>query len=213
MKIKQPSIIALVLTILAAPFLCCTSFAQTNEIPIPNGNQVINNNTQGGSTSQPTVDAIVTNSDGTMTQEKLPYNPNNQTVIVNNNYGGNNASLFLPALEMGFMFFAGYWVGHNGSYWNGHGYVHVTNVNWNQHWNNYWHNTWKPKWNNYANEHRNDPNFKWGDHQNDWHDNAGNWHNRQGADEHRGNAEHSGGERGGGMREGGGERGGGGGHR
>jgi uncharacterized membrane protein YgcG len=201
MKKIKTALLALILITFATPFSCNVSFAETNEVPIPNGNEMLNSNTS--SNGKQTVDAIVTDNQGNMSEQQLPYNPNNQTVIVNNNYGGDNASLFFPAFELGFMFWAGYWVGHNGSYWNGSHYVHVTNVNWNQHWHNYWNHTWAPKWHNYYNQHHNNSNFKWGNHQNDWHDQAGNWHNRGGRE----NRER-GGERGGGMH-GGGHRGGG----
>lgn len=194
-KLKR-KIAAAVLMVIAVPSMFCNAFAQTNEIPIQNGNQVLSSNNNG--TVPKTVDAVVTDNNGNMSEQQLPYNSANQTVVVNNNYGGDNASLFLPLFTMGFMFWGGYWVGHNGSYWNGNNYVHVNNINnWNNHWNNYWHNNWGPKWNNYYNQHRNDSNFKWKSQGQNWHNEAGNWHNNnqgnfnrgQGGNENR-NGEH-----------------------
>lgn len=203
--------IAAILGILGVvtPFLSGAALADTNEIPIPNGNQTIQ-------AAAPTpVDVIVTDNKGNMTEQQVPYNPQTQTVVVNNNYGGDNSSVFFPLFAAGFMFWGGYWVGHNGSYWNGSHYVHVTNVNWNQHWNNYWQHSWAPKWKNYSHNHQNDPHFKYHQQGQNWHDNAGHWHNGNHGDQPIEDHGQRGGNHGDGGREGrgGGMHRGGGGHR
>jgi hypothetical protein len=110
-------------------------------------------------TTSSQVNAIIVDGNGNMSQQVFPYNPQNQQVDVGSASQGENASIYFTLFMMGFMWWDGYWVGHNGYYWDGHTNVYVKNVNWNNHWNNYWHNTWNQKWNNYYNKHKNDPNF------------------------------------------------------
>ncbi len=110
-------------------------------------------------TTSSQVNAIIVDGNGNMSQQVFPYNPQNQQVDVGSASQGENASIYFTLFMMGFMWWDGYWVGHNGYYWDGHINVYVKNVNWNNHWNNYWHNTWNQKWNNYYNKHKNDPNF------------------------------------------------------
>lgn len=176
MSIYQKCVAAITSAAFAMPLFFGSLMADTttttttnNEIPIPNGNQKL--------AGQTTVDAIVTDNQGNMQEVQLPYNSQTQSVTINNNqYGGDNASLFFPLFATGFMFYAGYWVGHDGSYWNGSHYTHVTNINnWNNHWNNYWKHDWAPKWNNYNHQHANDPGYKYHNNQQNWHDNAGHW--------------------------------------
>ncbi|MCB1067764.1 MAG: hypothetical protein KDK56_06225 [Simkania sp.] len=110
-------------------------------------------------TTSSQVNAIVVDGNGNMSQQVFPYNPQTQQVDVGDANQGQNASIYLTLFMMGFMWWDGYWVGHNGYYWNGHTNVYVKNVNWNNHWNNYWHNTWNQKWQTYYNKHKNDSNF------------------------------------------------------
>jgi hypothetical protein len=186
----------LLVGLLLLPFVSGFGDNTTTVVAIPNGNQVV---------SSPTpVDAIVVDSNGNMSQQQVQYDPNAANgqggVTINNNYGGDNASLFLPLFQMGFIWSMGYWVGHDGSYWNGHNTVYINNSHWDNHWNNYWHNNWGPKWQHYYNQHHNDPNFRYRDHGEDWHQNAGNWRGKANGGGFHGRA----GERGGGARERGG---------
>lgn len=123
-------------------------------------------------TTSSQVNAIVVDGNGNMSQQVFPYNPQSQQVDVGSADKGDNASIYLTLFMMGFMWWDGYWVGHNGYYWDGHTNVYVKNVNWNNHWNNYWHNTWNQKWNNYYNKHKHDPNFPYKNH-NSWPHHAG----------------------------------------
>ena len=118
-------------------------------------------NATSDTTSATSVQAIVVDSQGNVTEKEYPYDPNTQIVVVNSDSGGDNASIFLPLFAMGFIWSEGYWVNHEGNYWVDNHWVHVNNVNWNKHWNNYWHNHWNNHWHNYWNQHHNDPNFRY----------------------------------------------------
>ncbi|MES2122982.1 MAG: hypothetical protein V4492_09480 [Chlamydiota bacterium] len=181
-----------------------TSSSTTNVVPIPGADQEF---------SSPTpIETIVVDKNGNMIEKQYTYDPNQGGVVINNNneVGGDNASLFFPMFMMGFMWSEGFWVGHNGSYWNGNRYTYVNNKNWNNHWNNYWHNNWNQKWNNHWNQHHNEQNWQYRDHQ-QWDDNTGkDWRAQHGEGD---GGMRDGGARGGGERGGGERMGGGGGHR
>ncbi len=139
----------LVIVIISATFL----LQADSQVMIPNGNSGI---------SSPTpVQAIVVDSQGNVSEQEYTYDPNTQVIVINSNNSGDNASLFFPLFAMGFIWWEGYWVNHDGNYWVDNHWVHVNNVNWDKHWNNYWHNHWNNRWHNYWNQHRNDPNFRY----------------------------------------------------
>lgn len=110
-------------------------------------------------TTSSQVNAIVVDGNGNMGQQVFPYNPQTQQVDVGSADQGENASIYLTLFMMGFIWWDGYWVGHNGYYWDGHNNVYIKNVNWNNHWNNYWNDSWNQKWKGYYNTHKNDPDF------------------------------------------------------
>lgn len=173
--------------------------------------------------SSPTpVDAIVQDSDGNFQEQQYTYYPNyyqqdknhpdpNVVIINNTNQvtGGNNQSaqpsedspsVFFPLFAMGFLFVAGYWVGHNGNCWNGHNYVNVHVNNWNSHWNHYWNGHWKNNWNQHWQNHSRNPNWRYRNNPN-WNDQTGkHWKNSEGGGHAGGHAGGRAGGRGGGHR-------------
>jgi len=80
-------------------------------------------------TTSSQVNAIVVDGNGNMSQQVFPYNPQTQEADVGDAKQGGNASIYFTLFMAGFMWWDGYWVGHNGYYWNGHTNVYVNNVN------------------------------------------------------------------------------------
>lgn len=133
------------------------------------------------------VQAIILDSNGNVTEKEYTYDPNTQTIIINSNDEGDNASIFFPLFETGFLWWGGYWVNYNGYYWNGH-WRHVDYDDWNGHWHNYWNHHWDNHWHNYWNQHHKESNFRY--------KNKEHWQNRSFQGGHRG-GNHGGGHEGG----------------
>lgn len=103
------------------------------------------------------VDTIITKPDGTVIEKQYMYDPDTNSIDIDSGYSQENASLFFPGLELGFLFAGGYWVDQDGYYWNNNHWNYNNDNHWNDHWNNYWHNQWNNgHWqNHWQNNHAN----------------------------------------------------------
>jgi hypothetical protein len=140
------------------PLSAADESTSSTVVPIPEADQAY---------SSPTpLKAIVVDKQGNMTETEYTYDPEAGGVVINNeeNIYGDGSSLFFPALEVGFLWAGGYWVDHEGYYWNGNHYANEKNPAWHDQWDHYWNRDWNNKWNNYRQQHP--QNFKKGSSQN-----------------------------------------------
>ncbi len=106
------------------------------------------------------VDTIITQPDGTVIEKQYIYDPDTNSILIDSEYSQENASLFFPGFELGFLFAGGYWVDHDGYYWNDNHWTYTNNENWNDHWNGYWHNQWNNQhWRNHWQQNHNNKNW------------------------------------------------------
>lgn len=132
-----------------------SSSLAVTQTPSQNASQVIPLPEADQSDSSEPVDAIVVDKNGTMQQMQYTYDPDQGGVVINNyeEVSGDGASIFFPAFEVGMLWWGGYWVDHEGYYWNGNRYAQVHDAHWNDNWNHYWHQNWNHKWDQYRNSH------------------------------------------------------------
>lgn len=186
---KFGKLIALVLSLLIlVPLLVHNAdkggTSSTQELAVPNPPAL---------SEKTPVEAIVTKPDGTVIERQYVYNPNTNTIIIDSDDNEENASLFFPGLELGFLFAGGYWVDQGGYYWAGNRWVYADYPDWDDHWHNYWNHQWNDNhWHNHWESHRGDHQWR-GNHPERWNHPGG---RPQG--EHR--AGHGGGHGGGGHR-------------
>jgi hypothetical protein len=160
--------------------------APTTVVPVPEADQLY-------STVTP-VDTIIVDKNGNMTETQYNYDPDQGGVVINNynEVAGPGASLFFPAMTVGMLWWGGYWVDHNGDYWNGRTYVQVNDPHWHDNWDHYWKGNWDNKWNQYREQHP--------EAQNRYRRDGGTFLHRQGMDRRANPPGRRGGERGGARR-------------
>jgi hypothetical protein len=119
------------------------SSSSTRVIPVPEVEQKY---------SSPTpVNAVVVDRNGNMTETRYTYDPDQGGVVINNyeEISGPGSSVFFPEDEVGLMWWDGFWVDHEGYYWNGANFVLVDDPGWRGRWDQYWQRDWRNKWNGY----------------------------------------------------------------
>ena len=88
--------------------------------------------------SQP-IQVIVIDANGRIFERTVTYNPSLGGIDIDTSWAGPNASIFIPALGIGYVWYNGYWVDQEGYYWNGSQRVTVPHIpQWREHWNHYW---------------------------------------------------------------------------
>ncbi len=89
-------------------------------------------------TRQPML-AIITDSDGYVYRQIVYFDPATSQIDLDLSTAGPNASIYIPALNVRYVLFNGYWVDESGYYWDGSQRTYVNNPNWNEYWTSYWH--------------------------------------------------------------------------
>lgn len=84
-------------------------------------------------------------------EETVYYDPALGGIDVDTALVGPNASIYIPDLDLGYIWYNGFWVDQDGYYWNGERRVYIENPSWKRHWEAYWNtypmdhkNTFKP---------------------------------------------------------------------
>lgn len=121
--------------------------APTIVVPVPEADQLYPAATP--------VETIIVNKNGTMIEGQYTYDPEQGGVVINNyeEVAGPGASLFFPTMTVGMLWWNGYWVDHEGYYWNGRTWSQVNDPHWHDNWNHYWNDNWNNKWNRYRQQH------------------------------------------------------------
>jgi hypothetical protein len=85
------------------------------------------------------VKVIIIDSNGRTFEQTANYDPAVGGIDIDTNWAGPNASIFIPSLNVGYVWYNGYWVNQEGYYWNGSQRVAVPQIpQWREHWNHYW---------------------------------------------------------------------------
>jgi hypothetical protein len=81
--------------------------------------------------------AIITDSNGNVYRQMVYYDPATAEIDIDLNLAP-NTSIFIPALNVRYILYNGFWVDQTGYYWNGTQRVFVNDPNWNVYWTRYW---------------------------------------------------------------------------
>jgi hypothetical protein len=85
------------------------------------------------------VKVIIVDSNGRTFEQIANYDPSAGGIDIDTSWAGPNASIFIPSLNIGYVWYNGYWVNQEGYYWNGTQRVAVPYIpQWREHWNHYW---------------------------------------------------------------------------
>ena len=92
-------------------------------------------------TNQQPVQVIIIDSNGNTLDKTIYYNPEIEGLDLDASWAGPNASIYIPSLGTGYLWYNGFWVNQDGYYWDHGRRVYVTDVpQWRTHWTGYWHN-------------------------------------------------------------------------
>jgi hypothetical protein len=115
------------------------------------------------------VTVVIVNSNGNSFEQQANYDPAVGGINIDTSWAGPGASIFIPDLNTGYVWYNGYWVDREGYYWNGKERVYLSDPQWKEHWRHYWHehrphgwHRWGGNWHNHHNE--------------DWHGHGDGWH-------------------------------------
>lgn len=85
------------------------------------------------------VKVIIVDSNGRTFEQTANYDPSAGGIDIDTSWAGPNASIYIPSLGVGYVWYNGYWVDQEGYYWNGTQRVAVPYIpQWREHWNHYW---------------------------------------------------------------------------
>lgn len=106
------------------------------------------------------VQVIVVNSHGNTFEQRGYYDPSVGGVDIDTSWAGPNASIYIPALGINYIWYNGYWADEEGYYWNGNRRVYIADPQWRERWTTYWrghrHDGWRGRegWHNRGGEGR-----------------------------------------------------------
>lgn len=84
------------------------------------------------------INVIVTDSQGHIFQQKIPYNASVGEIDINMGQIGPHASIYFPEQGTGYLWYNDHWVNNAGYYWNGQQRVYINDPNWKNYWVHYW---------------------------------------------------------------------------
>jgi hypothetical protein len=85
------------------------------------------------------VRVIIIDSNGNKFEQTANYDPAIGGIDIDTSWAGKHASIFIPSLGVGLIWYNGNWVDEQGYYWNGRQRVAVPDLpQWRKHWGHYW---------------------------------------------------------------------------
>lgn len=98
------------------------------------------------SNRQPVI-VVIVDSNGNTYEQTYYYDPSLGGLDIDPSFAGPGASIYIPSLGMGYLWYNGYWVDQQGYYWNGRERVYINYPDWHEHWHGYWekhhHDQWR----------------------------------------------------------------------
>ncbi len=132
------------------------------------------------SQAQP-VQVVIVDSNGNTYEQTAYYDSSIGGVNIDTRWAGPGASIYIPTLGLGYLWYNGFWVDQEGYYWNGQSRVYISDPQWRDHWHHYWNDHRHDGWNGGG----------WG--HEGWHNKGQGWGNRgEGREERRGSWGHEG---------------------
>lgn len=90
------------------------------------------------SQAQP-VQVIIFDSNGNTYEQTAYFDPSSEGINIDTSWAGPGASIYIPSLGLGYLWYNGFWVDQEGYYWNGPRRVYIADPQWKEHWRHYWH--------------------------------------------------------------------------
>src|ERR1700678_4280897 len=75
--------------------------------------------------NQQPIQVFITDSNGNNYVQSAYYDPAIGGINIDTSWAGPNASIYIPSLNMGYLWYNGYWVDESGYYWNGTRRVYI----------------------------------------------------------------------------------------
>lgn len=119
-------------------------------------------------TNQQPIQVVVVDSNGNTYERTAYYNSATGGIEIDASWVGPNASIYIPSLSTGYLWYNGFWVNQEGYYWDNGRRVYVPDIpQWKTHWSGYW-------------QHRGHDGRNWdhGDRHDHWWDKGDHWWNK-----------------------------------